>query len=127
MQFWPRKKAKRPYSRVRSWKAAKAVKEAMPLAFAGYKAGMTHMIVMSTKNTRKPIETVVPVTVIECPPMKIASVRLYGKKKEGYGTEVVKEIPLKVDKPPDRKLFLIPQSSVSLAPVAPAQAFLFQT
>jgi len=89
MQFWPRKRSKRIYARVRSW--AK-VKDAKPLGFAGYKAGMTHLIITDNraKSTTKGEDIFMPVTVIECPPMKVASVRFY--KNSIYGLKVLTEI-----------------------------------
>jgi len=101
MQFWPRKRATRAYARVRSW--AKSDKAA-PLGFAGYKVGMTHVMINDTaKNSRtRGMEVSIPVTIIECPPLKIASVRFY--KKDAYGMKVVDEIFAKVDKELGRKI-----------------------
>jgi len=49
------------------------------LGFAGYKAGMTHLIVTDNKPTSatKGEPIVVPVTVVECPPLKVAGIRCY--------------------------------------------------
>lgn len=76
MQFWPRKRSKRPLARVRSWPAGK---EAKPLGFAGYKVGMTHLSYVDNykHSLTKGQEISVPVTVIECPPLKVISVRFY--------------------------------------------------
>lgn len=76
MQFWPRKRSKRPLARVRSWPACK---EAKPLGFAGYKVGMTHLsYVDNYKHSKtKGQEISVPVTVIECPPLVVISARYY--------------------------------------------------
>ncbi|MBD3209306.1 50S ribosomal protein L3 [Candidatus Woesearchaeota archaeon] len=95
MQYWPRKRAKRATARVRSWATTK---EAKPLAFAGYKAGMTHVQATDTNKhaQQKNQDITIPVTIIECPPMKIFSVRAY--KPHGYGTAVAKEIVLTDDK-----------------------------
>lgn len=95
MQFWPRKRATRPYARVRS---VPSTKDAKLLAFAGYKVGMTHVIATDNgKNSMTKGEKIsVPVTVIECPPLKISSVRFYSAS--GYGSNVVKEFFFKVDK-----------------------------
>ena len=95
MQFWPRVRAKRQHARVRSLPSVNDVK---PLVFAGYKAGMTHVIV--TDNDKHSItkgeKVAYPVTVVECPSLKIASVRLY--EPSGYGSKVAKELFFKVDK-----------------------------
>lgn len=89
MQFWPRVRAKRETARVRHWPESKDVK---PLGFAGYKAGMTHIIYTDNKKTSltKGQEIASPVTVIECPPLKVASVRFY--KNTSDGTSIVSEI-----------------------------------
>ncbi|MFH1649389.1 MAG: 50S ribosomal protein L3 [Candidatus Woesearchaeota archaeon] len=75
MQVWPRVRARRSYARVRTWNT----KNPGPAGFPGYKAGMTH--VMATdgrKNSPMKGETLaIPVTVIECPPLKVAGVRFY--------------------------------------------------
>ena len=69
MQFWPRKRAKKQTARVRSWASSKEIK---PLGFAGYKAGMTHAIVIDNrqKSLTKGEKISTPVTVIECPVIK---------------------------------------------------------
>ncbi len=79
LQFWPRKRAKRHYARVRSWKP---IKEAKPIGFAGYKVGMTHAIINDNRKTTltKGQDISCPLTVIECPPLKVASMRFYKKQ-----------------------------------------------
>jgi len=89
LQFWPRKRAKRSYARVRSWAKLKDVK---PLGFAGYKVGMTHAMINDNRKTSltKGEEICCPVTIIECPPTKTASIRFY--KKTTDGLKIVSEI-----------------------------------
>ncbi len=100
MGVWPRKRAKRPYARIRSKPSSK---EAKPLAFPAYKAGMTHIIVRSKDNTPKKadINVSMPVTILECPPIRIAGVRLY--KKKGTGIVVDKQLNFKTEKHLARK------------------------
>jgi len=76
MQFWPRKRATRPTARVRTWAVAK---EAKSLGFAGYKAGMTHVVIADSRpnSMTKGEEIPFPVTVIECPPLKVAAIHCY--------------------------------------------------
>jgi large subunit ribosomal protein L3 len=76
MQFWPRKRASSSHARIRTWNAGK---DAKALGFAGYKAGMTHLIVVDNKATSatKGDPIAMPVTVVECPPLKVAGVRCY--------------------------------------------------
>ena len=95
MQVWPRKRAARQYARVRSSPNAK---DAKPLGFAGYKAGMTHVVALdSYKHSLTKGERVsFPVTVIECPPLRISSVRFYSAS--GYGIDVSNELFFKTDK-----------------------------
>ncbi len=82
IQFWPRKRARRAYPRLKSKPKTKDIKL---LGFAGYKAGMTHVIVEDTRPTSmtKNENVMWPVTVIECPPMKALSIRFYKKTTEG--------------------------------------------
>ncbi|MBW2986105.1 50S ribosomal protein L3 [Candidatus Woesearchaeota archaeon] len=89
MQVWPRKRAKSIIARVRSWVTSK---EAKPLGFAGYKAGMTHVLVTDNRpnSITKGEDIRFPVTVIECPPMKIIGFTLY--KKDAYGLHASSQI-----------------------------------
>lgn len=83
MQFWPRKRAKSQVVRIRSW--AK-VSDAKPLGFAGYKSGMTHIFVTDNRpnSITKGDDIKLPVTVIECPPIKVAGFILYNKDAYGF-------------------------------------------
>lgn len=101
MQYWPRVKAKRQYATVRSWNMDH--KDAI-LGFMGYKAGMTHVMAIDNRknSTTKGEEVFVPVTVIECPPLKIAGIRLYRHVYEGK--QVSKDIIFKTDRDLSRKV-----------------------
>ncbi len=102
MQFWPRVRARRAYAKVRAWVKGK---EPKLLGFAGYKAGMTHIIMIDNSSTSltKGAEISCPVTIIECPPIKIASIRFY--KKTPYGLTVATDIMApKLDKELKKKL-----------------------
>ena len=83
MQVWPRKRARRQYPRVRSWADSNDVK---PLGFAGYKVGMTHVLHIDNKKTTKTKgeELSAAVTVVECPPLKVAAIRLYSHDAYGF-------------------------------------------
>ena len=74
MQFWPRVRAARSYASVRTWAPGTGM-----LGFAGYKAGMTHLIVTDNRTTTKTKGTDIfcPATVVECPPLKVAGIRFY--------------------------------------------------
>jgi large subunit ribosomal protein L3 len=52
----------------------------MPLAFIGYKAGMTHVYLLDEDKSSPTFgkEVFAPVTIVETPPAFVAAVRLYG-------------------------------------------------
>lgn len=82
LQFWPRVRVKKETARVRYWGDSK---ESKPLGFAGYKVGMTHLIYTDNKKTSitKGQEISSPVTIIECPPIKVAGIRFYKQTSDG--------------------------------------------
>lgn len=82
LAYAPRKRAGKQTPRVRSWPQED---EPIPLGFAGYKAGMTHVFMIDDHPGRSTEgqEINVPVTVLEVPPVRICAVRVYGKDIEG--------------------------------------------
>ena len=96
LQYWPRKRAQRQHARVRTWKSEKDGLQ----GFAGYKAGMTHISVTDNRkhSITKGQDISMPVTIIECPPLKIIGARLYEKAKKGYGVSAATEIHTKAGK-----------------------------
>ena len=76
LQFWPRVRAKRQYPRVKSWVFSKNLKLS---GFLGFKAGMTHILFRDTRSVSptKGMEVFMPVTIVECPPMKVKAIRGY--------------------------------------------------
>ncbi len=109
LQYWPRNRAKRAYARVNSWPEASDPK---PLGFAGYKVGMTHITFTDNRpNTMTKNEEVsTPVTVIECPPLKIASIIFYKKTDSGLKSSSVFLAP-KIDKELSKKIKLPKKTS----------------
>lgn len=107
MQYWPRKRAASQTARVRTWAITK---EAKPLGFAGYKAGMTHVVIADNRanSMTKGEEIPFPVTVIECPPLKIAAVNFYAASYGGIKLANVILAP-SLDKNV-RRLFPIPKT-----------------
>ena len=103
MAYWPRKRARRLYSRIRCWPKTDEVKL---LGFAGYKVGMTHISITDNRknSTTKGEDITWPVTIIECPPIKIAAIQLY--KHEAYGIKLANQVMVKCDKELGRKLSL---------------------
>lgn len=89
LQFWPRAKAKKQTPIVKSWPTSKNI---VLLGFVGYKAGMTHAYLKDSRANSLTKGDFVswPVTVLECPPIRILSIRVY---EHGYtGLQVSKEI-----------------------------------
>ncbi|MDD5417963.1 MAG: 50S ribosomal protein L3 [Candidatus Nanoarchaeia archaeon] len=82
LQYWPRKRAKRPYSRVKTYPDADATSV---LGFAGYKVGMTHILAVDNRKNSitKGEEISMPVTVIEAPNLKVMGVRYYKNTTDG--------------------------------------------
>jgi len=104
LQYWPRKRSKRDYARIKSWPDSN---EAKPLGFAGYKVGMTHVIFNDNRPNAitKGQEISMPVTIIECPPLKIASVVFYKKTNSGLQPSSA-FFASKTDKTLSRKIIL---------------------
>jgi large subunit ribosomal protein L3 len=89
LAYSPRKRAKSQVPHYGSW----PVHEGEPVlqGFAGYKVGMTH-VVMVDDHKFSPTEgkdIMVPVTIIETPPMKVAAVRAYNR--DSYGLHAMTE------------------------------------
>jgi large subunit ribosomal protein L3 len=96
MQYWPRKRARRSHARIRNHNPT--AKAAGIVGFAGYKTGMTHIIIVDNRPTSmtKGEEISVPVTVVECPELYVYGIRAYRKDfAEGYKaiSEVVAKSP----------------------------------
>ena len=107
LQFWPKKKARKFFHSV-NWEALKNKKpNVLILGFIAYKVGMSSCIVKDntpdsmTKNKK----IVIPVTILESPPMKIFSVRFYkgGRiKTEILGENLEKELKKKLKIPKEK-------------------------
>ena len=87
LQFWPRKRAKKVLPRV-NWNVIPTGSVKNLKGFIAYKAGMTSALVKDkTQNSMtKDKEIIIPATILECPPLKIFSVRFY------KNNQLVKEI-----------------------------------
>ncbi len=98
MQFWPRKRARRIFPRIKNWPK---LSKSKLLGFIGYKAGMTHIQYYDNKPTsltKNQIVTI-PVTILECPSIKAHSLRFY--KKTDYGSKIISEIKNTNEKIPE--------------------------
>src|SRR5512136_476358 len=76
LAFSPRKRAKSEVPRIRNWAEEDKPKIA---GFAGYKAGMTHVMMLDdrSRSLTEGMEISVPVTVLEVPPMNVVAIRAY--------------------------------------------------
>jgi len=79
--YAPRKRAKKQTPRIRHWPTSG---DQIVCGFAGYKAGMTHVLAMDERkgHVTSGMEIFIPATVIEAPPVDVIALRAYGK---GYG------------------------------------------
>ncbi len=83
LAYLPRGRAKRWEARIRFW--PKIEEKPKLLAFSGYKAGMTHLVSVDNRKGSLSFgkEVVVPVTVIESPPLVVCAVRAYEEGPAG--------------------------------------------
>ncbi|RLI09542.1 50S ribosomal protein L3 [Candidatus Bathyarchaeota archaeon] len=89
LAFIPRKRARREVPRIRYWPDVEGPPRL--LGFAGYKAGMTHVIMIEDRE-RSPNagkEVAVPATIIETPPLVVLAIRAY--EETPYGLRALKE------------------------------------
>lgn len=91
LAFSPRKKAKKPIARIRSWRTDR--EEPKLQDFAGYKAGMTHVLMIDDRpnSITTGIEISVPVTIIEIPAMRVVALRAYTDRGY-YGMKLITEV-----------------------------------
>jgi large subunit ribosomal protein L3 len=90
LAYSPRKRAKSHIPKYQSW--ADSDGEPTLQGIAGYKVGMTHVI-MVDDHKYSPTEgkdIVVPVTIVEIPPMKVAALRAY--THDSYGNHAMTEV-----------------------------------
>lgn len=79
LAFWPRKKASREYPVIDKYPE---LDECKPLAFPGYKAGMTQVQMKDMKSNSPTQNEIisVPVTVLDVPPVFVIGARGYRKR-----------------------------------------------
>ena len=90
LAYSPRKRARSPVPKYQSW--AEADGAPVLQGFAGYKVGMTHVL-MVDDHKNSPTEgkdIMVPVTIVEVPLMKVAALRAY--TKDTYGSHALTEV-----------------------------------
>lgn len=100
MGFYPRKRAKRIYPRVKHT----SLKEVKPLGFAGYKAGMTHVIITDSNpnSITQSQEIMKPITILECPSLSVFGFRFYADNTHDFFAD-------KLDKKLKRKTTKLPK------------------
>lgn len=79
LQFWPRKRAKKLLPSV-NWRVIPNSNSVKNLkGFIAYKAGMASALVKdkTSNSMSKDKQVIIPATILECPPLKIFSVRFY--------------------------------------------------
>ncbi|GAB3673567.1 50S ribosomal protein L3 [Halopiger thermotolerans] len=88
--FGPRKRASSEVPRFNSWPDD----EGQPTlqGFAGYKAGMTHVVMVDDQSNSptEGMEQTVPVTIVETPPMRAVALRAY--EDTAYGKQPITEV-----------------------------------
>jgi large subunit ribosomal protein L3 len=104
LQFWPRKRAEKSLPSVNWKEVCKRTDKKGFLGFIGYKVGMSSGVVKDNTehSLTKGQRIIFPVTFVECPPLRILSVRFYknGKvAKEAFvGTEKDLKHKIKIGK-----------------------------
>ncbi len=85
--YSPRKRARSEIPHVKAWAADGSTPKLQ--GFAGYKVGMTHVLLVDYRptSTTSGQEVMVPVTVIETPPMRVVGVKYYSS--DPYGLKAV--------------------------------------
>jgi len=111
LQFYPRVRAKKILPRV-NWNNIKN-EEASLLGFIGYKVGMKSAYVKddTPHSHTKGKRMIIPVTILECPTIKIFSIRFYKNNKvikevlnDNFDKELKKKLRLPKQKTPNKKL-----------------------
>ena len=110
LQFWPRKRAKKFLPRT-NWDAINSGKNLK--GFICYKAGMMSGYVKdnTADSMTKGKNIIIPMTVLECPPVKIFSIRFYKHKKvineilaENLDKELKKKLKIPKNKSKTKKI-----------------------
>jgi large subunit ribosomal protein L3 len=82
LAFYPRKRASRIYPSITTYPAEE---KARVMGFAGYKVAMAHAVAIDNNKGSNTFgqEIMVPVTILECPPMVAIGLRAYKKTAKG--------------------------------------------
>ncbi len=98
--YWPRKRSSRIYPTITRYPQSDKPKI---MGFAGYKASMLHAMVFDSRKGSLTfgMEISKPVTVIDCPPLKIIGLRAYVNHVDGFkvlSEAFVKELPKNIER-----------------------------
>lgn len=87
--YSPRKRARSEVPRIRCWPEGKG--EPRLQGFAGYKVGMTHVVMTDDmpNSLTEGMEITVPVTIVEAPAMRVAAIRAY--RETTFGAKAIAE------------------------------------
>ncbi|MBS7246772.1 MAG: 50S ribosomal protein L3 [Candidatus Jordarchaeales archaeon] len=90
LAYLPKGRASRPVARVRNWPLYSG--PTTLLGMPGYKAGMTHTIIVDNRKTSPYYgkELALPVTVLDTPPLTVFAVRAY--ENTPYGLRTLSEV-----------------------------------
>ncbi|RLG12356.1 50S ribosomal protein L3 [Candidatus Pacearchaeota archaeon] len=107
LQFWPRKRASKFLPSV-NWNAIDSEDIKKLKGFICYKCGMASAKILDNTedSMTKGKERIIPITILECPPMKIFSIRFYKNKKVALdivSENLEKEIKRKIKSPKNIK------------------------
>lgn len=82
LAYWPRKRARRIYPQLTAYPETEKAKI---LGFAGYKAAMANAVLVDSRKGSPTFgqEIAVPVTVLDCPPLKVLGLRAYAATVKG--------------------------------------------
>ncbi|MCS7386561.1 MAG: 50S ribosomal protein L3 [archaeon GB-1867-005] len=105
--FRPRVRAASIVARIRSWPEVEEGPRL--LAFAGYKVGMTHAVVVEDwpKAPLYGREVIKPVSIVETPPLYVCAVRAY--KRTYDGLKALSEAWVEVPPKPLERVFTVPE------------------
>ena len=117
LQFWPRKRTSKILPRV-NWKPLekKYSEKKGLLGFIGYKVSNARILAndLTPDSMTKGKQTIVPVTILEVPPIKILSIRFY--KEDKIVTEILSE---NLDKELKRRIKLPKKKSQNIENIKP--------
>lgn len=93
--YWPRKRSGRMYQTLTSYPETDKPKV---MGFAGYKASMLHALVFDNRKGSLTFgqEVSTPVTIMDCPPLKVIGLRAYENSVDGLkvlSETLIKDLP----------------------------------